>query len=215
MTQFTKKITILSIIFFLTAIPGVTGTISCHQHVLPVIHNAPERPPVVYARISSRNLSESAVKPAVGNAAAAVPPPAQRDAKHHRLSQSYNPIIHKAADEFDIDPALLKAVIMAESRYNPKAVSKRGARGLMQLMPATAKSLGVTDVFDPKDNIYGGALYLKTLIDKFNGDVRLALAAYNAGSRHVKKYGGVPPFKQTRLYIHKVFKYRQLFKEDA
>ena len=216
MTRFTNKTILLSIIFFLTSIPGVTGTISCRQHALPVIEKAPERPPIVYARISPRNLSGTAARPTAGNpAAAAVPPPTQKHATHHRLSQSYNAIIHKAAAEFEIDPALLKAVIMAESRYNPKAVSKRGARGLMQLMPATAKSLGVADIFDPEDNIYGGALYLKTLIEKFNGDVRLALAAYNAGSRHVKKYAGVPPFKQTRLYIHKVFKYRQLFKEDA
>jgi len=83
---------------------------------------------------------------------------------------------------------------MAESRYNPKAVSRCGAEGLMQLMPLTAKSLGVADSFNPTDNISGGVRYFRTLLDGFNGDIKLALAAYNAGSRHVRKYGGAPPF---------------------
>jgi soluble lytic murein transglycosylase-like protein len=210
-----KKIAILSFTFALIAIPGITGTISCHQHMLTDVEPFPEPPPAVPVVTASTNLSQTAfmantvIKPVKADT------PVQRNSKIHRLSQSYNPIIHKAADAFEIDPALIKAVIMAESRYNPKAVSKRGAKGLMQLMPATAKSLGVNNSFDPEDNIFGGSRYLKTLIDKFNGDIKLALAAYNAGSRHVKKYGGIPPFKQTRQYIHKVFKYHQQYKEDA
>ena len=124
----------------------------------------------------------------------------------------FNPIIMEVAGRHKLDPALIKAIIMAESGHNPKAVSKRGAKGLMQLMPITAKSLGVEDVFDPEHNIKAGVVYFKKLLNQFNGDVKLALAAYNAGSRKVRKYKGIPPFKATRIYIRKVFKYYELYK---
>jgi soluble lytic murein transglycosylase-like protein len=124
----------------------------------------------------------------------------------------FNPIILEVAGRHEMDPALIKAIIMAESGHNPKAVSKRGAKGLMQLMPVTAKSLGVEDVFDPEHNIKAGVVYFKKLLNQFNGDVKLALAAYNAGSRKVRKYKGIPPFKATRIYIRKVFKYYELYK---
>lgn len=126
----------------------------------------------------------------------------------------YNTIIEAAAERYKIDPALVKAVIMAESRYNHRAVSKKGAGGLMQLMPRTAKALGVKNVFDPEENITGGVRYLKKLLNRFDGNTRLALAAYNAGSRHVRHYGGVPPFLQTRTFIKKVLKYQQMYKTD-
>jgi soluble lytic murein transglycosylase-like protein len=135
------------------------------------------------------------------------PEPNEEEPPFHRL-------ILQAADEHDIEPALIRAVILAESNYNPKAVSKRGARGLMQLMPSTAAALGVVDLFDPADNINGGVKYLRQLLDRFDNDVRLALAAYNAGSRHVRNYNGVPPFRSTRLYIKKVFKYQTIFQEE-
>jgi len=127
----------------------------------------------------------------------------------------FDHFINQAATTHQVDPALIKAIIMAESRYNPKAVSKRGAKGLMQLMPVTAKSLGVEDSFDPEDNINGGVMYFKKLLDRFEGDVELALAAYNAGSRYVRKYGGVPPFRQTQTYIQKVFKYHRHYKQEV
>jgi len=117
----------------------------------------------------------------------------------------FYPIIVKVAAEHEIDPALIKAIIMAESGYNPRAISKRGAKGLMQLMPGTAEALGVEDIFDPEHNINGGVAYFKRLIDHFEGDLKLALAAYNAGLRKVKRYQGIPPFKATRYYINKVF----------
>jgi len=120
----------------------------------------------------------------------------------------------EVAGRHEMDPALIKAIIMAESGHNPKAVSKRGAKGLMQLMPLTAKSLGVEDVFDPEHNIKAGVVYFKKLLNQFNGDVKLALAAYNAGSRKVRKYKGIPPFRATRIYIRKVFKYYELYKEQ-
>lgn len=214
--RYTKKIFASTTLILAMAIPGSTGTISYDQHVLPgnafALH--PSRK-MIRPLVPSKPMPQTPLKTSTGKMTAASAQQSKTGAKHHRLSESYNPIIHKAADAYKIDPALIKAVIMAESRYNPNAVSKRGARGLMQLMPATAEALGVTDLFNPEDNIFGGALYLKTLIDKFNGDIKLALAAYNAGSRYVKKYGGVPPFKQTRLYLNKVFKYHQLFKEGA
>ena len=124
-------------------------------------------------------------------------------------------MIVNAANRHDIDPAIVKAIIMAESGYDPMAVSKKGARGLMQLMPATADSLGVKDSFDPEHNINGGVKYFKRLLSRFDGDLRLALAAYNAGCTNVKKYKGIPPYKATRYYIKKVFEYFKYYKDRA
>ena len=124
-----------------------------------------------------------------------------------------HPIILRAANRHQIDPALVKAIIMAESSYNPKAISKRGARGLMQLMPQTAEILGVKDSFNPEQNINAGVKHFKGLMNRFKGDVKLALAAYNVGSIKVRKYQGVPPFKATQSYIKKVLEYYQYFKE--
>lgn len=126
----------------------------------------------------------------------------------------FHPIILQAANRYQVDPALVNAIIMAESGYNPKAVSKRGARGLMQLMPETAQALGVKDSFNPEQNIDGGVRYFKQLVNQFNGDVKLALAAYNAGSRNVRFYQGIPPFKATRFYIKKVLKYYHIYKNQ-
>lgn len=126
----------------------------------------------------------------------------------------FHPIILEAADRYDVDLALIKAIIMVESSYNPNAISRRGAKGLMQLMPKTAEALGVGDSFNPEHNINAGVRYFKKLLDQFDGDVKLALAAYNAGSRKVKKHNGVPPFKATRCYIEKVFKYHQYYKKQ-
>jgi len=123
------------------------------------------------------------------------------------------PIILRAANRYQVDPALIKAIIMAESSYNPKAISRRGAKGLMQLMPKTAEVLGVGDSFNPEQNINAGVRHFKGLLDRYKGDVRLALAAYNAGSRKVRKYRGVPPFKATHYYIRKVLEYHQYYRE--
>jgi soluble lytic murein transglycosylase-like protein len=125
-----------------------------------------------------------------------------------------HPIVIQAASRHQVDPALIKAIIMAESGYNTRAISKRGAKGLMQLMPATAHALGVEDAFNPKQNISGGVRYFKQLVVQFDGDVKLALAAYNAGSRNVRHYQGIPPFKATRYYIKKVFKYYEIYKDQ-
>jgi soluble lytic murein transglycosylase-like protein len=124
----------------------------------------------------------------------------------------YDSIIEKAALSAAVEPNLLRAVIVVESGFNSRAVSKRGAVGLMQLMPATATRFGVSNPYDPKQNVHGGAHYLKFLIDRFGQDIRLALAAYNAGEEAVDRNGGrIPPFAETMAYVPRVLKiYRML-----
>lgn len=116
-------------------------------------------------------------------------------------------IFKQAADKYGIAEKLLKAVAKAESNFNPSVVSSAGAIGVMQLMPSTASSLGVANPYDAKDNIMGGAKYLSRLLAKYNGNISLALAAYNAGSGNVEKYGGIPPFKETQNYVRKILGY--------
>ena len=132
-----------------------------------------------------------------------------------KAEEVFHPIITEVANEHDIDPDLIKAIIWAESSFNPKAVSKKGAVGLMQLMPSTARSLGVEDFMNPETNIDAGVRYFKQLIIQFDGDEKLALAAYNAGSRKVREYQGIPPFETTHFYIKKVFEYYQEFKKET
>ena len=130
----------------------------------------------------------------------------------NKKEQLFHPIIIQVSSRHQVDPALVKAIIIAESGYNPKAISKSGAKGLMQLMPGTANAMGIKDVFNPHQNITGGVRYFKLLMNQFDGDVKLALAAYNAGSKNVRQYKGIPPFKATRYYIKNVFKYYRGYK---
>ncbi|MGE8205231.1 lytic transglycosylase domain-containing protein [Heyndrickxia sp. NPDC080065] len=113
-------------------------------------------------------------------------------------------IIQKASEQYSLPPELIKSIIHQESSFQSNAVSNAGAAGLMQLMPSTAESLGVTDVFDPEQNVMAGSKYLKNMLDRYNGDIELALAAYNAGPGNVDRYGGIPPFKETQNYVKKI-----------
>lgn len=113
-------------------------------------------------------------------------------------------LIGPIAARYNLSPELLRGVVAAESGFDPRAVSPAGAMGLMQLMPVTARALGVNDPFDPAANLDGGARYLRQLLDRFQGDTRLALAAYNAGPGAVERYHGVPPYKETRAYVQRV-----------
>jgi len=120
----------------------------------------------------------------------------------------YDQIIRRAADKFKIESALIKAIIKAESNFDHQAVSRVGAQGLMQLMPATASALQVEDAFHPENNIEGGVRYLRYLLDNYRGNLTLTLAAYNAGERNVAKYNNnVPPFRETQNYIKRVLSY--------
>ena len=123
------------------------------------------------------------------------------------VTESMDDIFEEAASAYGISADLLKAVAKAESNFNPSAVSHAGAIGVMQLMPGTASSLGVTDPYDARQNIMGGAKYLKSNLDRYDGDVSLALAAYNVGPGSVDKYGGIPPYAETQNYVRKVGAY--------
>ena len=116
-------------------------------------------------------------------------------------------IFEAAGQKYNLSPDLLKAVAKVESTFRPHIVSKSGAMGIMQLMPGTARYLGVDDPFDPEQNIMGGTRYLRENLDRFDGDIKLALAAYNAGWPAVKKHGGIPPFRETQAYVPKVLGY--------
>jgi soluble lytic murein transglycosylase-like protein len=129
--------------------------------------------------------------------------------------RAYDDIISEAADAYKVDPDLIRAVMRAESAFNPMVVSPAGAQGLMQLMPALAEELGVTDPFDPRQNIMAGAKYLRWLLDLNRGSIPLTLAGYNAGPTIVSKYKRVPPFKETQNYVKKITGFLEDAKRDA
>ena len=135
--------------------------------------------------------------------------------RRQRLSpseRSFDAHIQEAAEKYDVDPLLIKAVIKQESNFNPNAASEKGALGLMQLMPGTAQDMNVVDVFDPRDNILGGTRYLKRLSSQFNGDLALALASYNAGPDRVSPENRIPDIPETRNYVKSVLAFYNSFK---
>ena len=124
-------------------------------------------------------------------------------AKQRNRRSPYDRMIDRYADQYNVDPVLVRAVIQVESDFNPRCVSKKGARGLMQLIPETAHRYGVKDIFDPEENIRGGVHYLADLLEMFNSDLQRALAAYNAGEGAVTRYGGIPPYEETANYVQR------------
>ena len=144
-------------------------------------------------------------------------PAVRRKARYHigvgdlELEQA----VRHAAQQHHVQPALLLAVMRAESSFNPTAISKAGAVGLMQLIPETAIRHGVRNLYDANENITGGAKHLRYLLDRFHGNVRLAVAAYNAGERKVDRYGKIPPYKETQDYVKKVLVYYRSYKKDG
>lgn len=129
-------------------------------------------------------------------------------------SRKFDPIIKKAAKTFGLDFSLIKAVVSVESKFNPRAVSRKGAKGLMQIMPGNFQHLNISDPFDPTQNIMGGCLYLKQLMIRYQGHTNLALAAYNAGPDAVDRHQSIPPFEETQNYVRKVMRHYRFFKAN-
>jgi soluble lytic murein transglycosylase-like protein len=144
----------------------------------------------------------------------------KRPAREHRVvhvsgvSSHWDRAIARAGRRYSVDPGLVKAVIHVESRFDTTAVSPKGALGLMQLMPRTAALVGVDDAFDPWQNISGGTRYLGYLLKRFKGDLELSLAAYNAGESTVRRYGGMPPYRETQRYVKRVLDLRRRYDAD-
>jgi soluble lytic murein transglycosylase-like protein len=166
-------------------------------HTVARLENAPPKPKVAFNHVLQSVFND------------AKPPQTNIKSTASVKGLQLQPLIQKHANAHGVNPSLVQAVIKAESAYNPNAVSSVGAQGLMQLMPATARELGVTQPFNPDDNIKGGAKYLGRLLEKYNGNESLAVAAYNAGPGAVDKYHGIPPYKETQNYVKKVLQYQQ------
>jgi hypothetical protein len=162
----------------------------------------PERPTAVASVVRTDPRTGRLVRSFVRSFVAGKPRPQGTSAVSGQLDRT----VQRIARQNQLSPQLIHSVIQVESNYDPYAVSPKGALGLMQLIPSTARRFGVSDVFDPADNIQGGARYLKYLLELYKGDKALALAAYNAGEGAVARYGGVPPFPETRNYVSQVRK---------
>ncbi len=127
----------------------------------------------------------------------------------------FDSLIQNSSERYGVDPALVRAVVKAESNFNQSARSPKGAQGLMQLMPDTARLYNIANAYDPTENIEGGVQHLRLLLDRYRGDLRLALAAYNAGIQAVEKYGGIPPFAETREYVKRVLNFHERYSQNS
>jgi soluble lytic murein transglycosylase-like protein len=164
----------------------------------------------VYGSLNVSNAQTPATDPASqGNQA--LQPMGQQSVSRVDLERA----VFRAAHQQQLHPALLLAVMKAESSFNPMVVSRAGAVGLMQLIPETALRHGVRNLYDTDENVAGGAKHLRYLLDRFHGNMRLALAAYNAGERKVERYGNIPPYKETRLYVKKVLSYYRDYRKEG
>ncbi len=206
MAQTVPTIKILLIIFTLSLVSGGLGLVS---PVLADIYRYQDENGIVhFTNVPTESKYQLFYKdPLKGQSAS--PFKDYRKALYSKGSQSFTPSllsnhIDEASHYFGIDPKLIQAVIHVESNFNPQAISPKGAQGLMQLMPQTARDLQVFDPFSPRDNIVGGARYLRYLLDLYHQDMTLALAAYNAGPEKVNLHRGIPPYPETRTYVQKV-----------
>ncbi len=165
----------------------------------------------IYAYRDSRGVFRFTNVPTHSSYRVVIRTPRKRPSLSSRSPRRFERIVRSASDRYGVDPNLVSAMIKVESDFDPRAVSRKGARGLMQLMPETARELGVGDIYDPTENINGGVRHLKLLLDRFSGNQRMALAAYNAGATAVERYKGVPPFSETRKYVRLVLRYYRLY----
>ena len=201
----------------LTALGGVLLLLAALPAVADIYAFADAEGVVHYSNVpadrSYELVLESPPEPTAGSGEASLRIPL---ALINRRAAAYEHIILAAAAANKIEPELLRAVISVESAFNPRAVSRTGARGLMQLMPQTARRYGVRDSFDPSQNIHGGARYLRFLVDRFENNLELVVAAYNAGENAVERYGrSIPPYRETRQYVPRVMNLYHAFNEPV
>lgn len=196
-----------AILLFLLGISPASADIYRHVDANGVVHftNAPQ-----YTNKPNKkawNFYRKEIRPAA---------PRSGDSRPDGImAQSYRDIIRQNARAYRLEEALVKAVIKAESNYNPQSLSNKGAQGLMQLIPETARLMNVNDPFDPAENIRGGSNYLRLMLDQFNGNIDLALAAYNAGPNAVQRHGGIPPYEETRNYVQRVRRYLEQYRRSG
>jgi soluble lytic murein transglycosylase-like protein len=167
----------------------------------------------IYLYIDHEGVLHFTNTPTSGKYKVYMPEPIHRPAVLS-TAKNYDDVISEAARRNGLSTSLLKALIHVESYFNPRAVSKKGAMGLMQIMPENLSLLNIDDPFDPWENIMGGAAYLKAMLERFSGKLPLALAAYNAGPTAVEKYNDIPPYPETRKYVRKVMRYFHLYRES-
>ena len=202
--------------------PAATAAAQCGRHTLPLAEPATAPTVQVWYTVTPQAASTAEATPCSSSGTpmgVTEGPASELSAWTLKLNaanrQRWAPAIQQVAVTYHLEPALLHAVISAESAYNPQARSPKGARGLMQLMPDTARRFGVSDAYDPTANLQGGARYLRWLLDLFN-DLRLALAAYNAGEGAVQRYGNaVPPYPETRTYVRRVLDYYRHYRSPV
>lgn len=181
---------------------GINIQVATNETVVDAIQPVSSGPTDTAVSSESYDVSDAAAGTSAGGTTSA-----SQSGEGLECSAELDAIFDEAAEKYGVDAKFLKSIAKCESDFDPACVSHSGATGIMQLMPATAAELGVSDSYDPYQNIMGGAQYISELLDKYNGDTSLALAAYNAGSGNVAKYGGIPPFTETQNYVKKVLGY--------
>lgn len=189
-----------------SGLPKLIVLCICSIVVVRVVTKISDEAALTYIRVTE------GIEDLLSNFGFAKPPKLKFNAEQYILLK---PIIHETAEKEGLDPALIKAVIYVESRFNPGARSSKGAMGLMQLMPATAADMGVTNPYSPSENIRGGSRYLRWLMRRFDGNLSHVLAGYNAGPTAVKNHGGIPPFRETRHYVREVLRLYSHFKKEG